>query len=720
MSRPSLVWLSLGWPHEVTPEQVRGALLALHGLSTPRRRDSWLLQTQATATGLEHMLAIPEPRTAAVTERLRQAIPGLQVEVVPAPAEDWRSCWVIWLSSRKRPLRTSDPELVAGGLLTALSAVQSDERLALRWVLGPVRRPIAVPTTASQTLGEPVRDVLATVLGSGRTLDPEARTALLRKQGEPGWRAAGRLSVQAATSARQHQLLARVSGALRSAAGPGVEIGAHRPLLYPVGIPWWRPLALNLGEMVGLAAWPVGNLEGLPVVRIAARATVPSRAVPRRGRVIGEATYPGHERPVAVSVRDSLSHLWLAGPTGSGKSSLMAVLAEADLKAGRAVVVIDPKGDLITQVLARVPLERQGDVVVLDAADELRPVGLNPLAAARRQPEVVADQLLGLFRSLSGEAWGPRVADVMQAGLLTVAQLPEASLCHLPVLLSDPSYRRRAVAQLDDPFGLGPFWTAFEALSPNEREQSVAPVLRRLRQLLLRPRMRAVLGQVHPRFELAQVFTERKILLVSLAKGLLGPEASALLGSLVVNQLWQTILARTAIPAEQRHPVMVFIDEVQDQLHGITDLGELLAQARGLGVGVHAAHQHLGQLDPSLKSALAANARSRIIFQTAADDAAFFARGQSVLRPEDFQRLPRLQAYASLLAGGQVSPYASIRMQPISPAVAEPDELRARSRERYGVDRQEVDAALRELSSPTTSSATDKGDLPLGTRRRPA
>jgi hypothetical protein len=712
-------WLRLAWPYEVSVEQVQAALLALHGMSTPRRRDALVLMVSGTSQGLQHHLAVAVERAPGVSSRLRQAVPGLSVESAAAPTMNYSSRWTVWLSTRRRPLRTMTPEVIAQGLLSALGNAHRGEGLALLWVLGPVRRPLAIPTVAKAHYGEPLRELAGAVLDAGRPLDNERRTALVHKVGEPGWRAAGLIGVRAGSRDRQRQLLAQVASALRSAQGPGVRLGAQRRLLPGDRLPWRRPLAFNIQELTGLAAWPLGELEGLPIDRVAARRVAPIRALPRQGRVIGTGAYPGHTRPIALSVRDSLSHVWIAGPTGSGKSSLLTALAEGDLQAGRSIVVIDPKGDLIDAILARVPADRARDVVVVDAADDVRPVGLNPLDTARRQPELVADQLFNLFRSLSGESWGPRIADVMQAGLLTLAQIPETSLCHLPVLLADRRYRRRVVAQLDDPFGLAPFWAYFEALSDSERQQTVAPVMRRLRQLLLSPRMRAVLGQVHPRFSLDQALVEPKVVLVNLSKGILGPEASSLLGSLVVHQLWQAVLARTAVPQAARQPVMVFIDEVQDQLHGITDIGDMLAQARGLGVGLHLAHQHLGQVDADLRSALAANARSRVIFQTSADDAAYFVRGQSVLRVDDFRRLPAFEAYASLLADGQVTPYTSVRTLPPSTPSNDPEQLRARSRAAYGVDRQVVEADVRRLLSPDEGPASSHRETPLGAKRRP-
>ena len=128
------------------------------------------------------------------------------------------------------------------------------------------------------------------------------------------------------------------------------------------------------------------------------------------------------------------------------------------------------------------------------------------------------------------------------------------TLAALPLLLSDAGFRRRVLAKIDDPIGLEPFWAAFDSWSENERAAATAPAMRRLRPFLLRPDLRAVIGQANPRFDVRQVFTQRKILLVNLSKGLLGPETAALLGSLVMTQLWQAALGRSAVTPERRHP----------------------------------------------------------------------------------------------------------------------------------------------------------------------
>ncbi len=385
-----------------------------------------------------------------------------------------------------------------------------------------------------------------------------------------------------------------------------------------------------------------------------------------------------------------------------------------DIRRGASVVALDPKGQLVDEVLRRYPETRRDELVVIDPADRA-PVGLNPLAAPG-DPELVADQLLGIFARLYADSFGPRTSDVLHAGLLTLARSPSSSLAHLPLLLTHEGYRRRLLGRLDDPLGLGPFWAWYDRLTDAERQQVIAPTMNKVRPFLLRPGLRAVIGQTEPRFDLREIFTRRCVVLVNLAKGSLGPEGSALLGTLLLNQLWQTTLTRAGQTAERLHTVYLYVDEVQDFLRLPGDVGQLLAQARGLGLAFTLAHQHLGQLSPDLQAAVLSNARSRVLFQLATGDAAVLARGQSVVGPADLSALPAYEVYLRLVAGSSVTPYFSGQTLAPEPAATEPAELRALSRERYGRDAGETERTLRELVS-----GADRGDTsPIGRRPRKA
>src|SRR5438132_4813344 len=249
------------------------------------------------------------------------------------------------------------------------------------------------------------------------------------------------------------------------------------------------------------------------------------------------------------------------------------------MAAGRGVLVVEPSGDLVNDVLDRVPAHRMDDIVILDPTDEARPVGLNVLAGADTAPELVVDQVVGIFHDLYRSSWGPRTDDILRSAILTLVGVPGMTLAEVPLLLTDADFRRRLVARIDDPIALGPFWAAYEAMSDAERAQAIGPVMNKLRAFLLRRRLRNVLGQSGPRLDLGRALAEGKILLVPLSKGLLGEEAAALIGSLVVAQVWQAVQERAALPQAERPVTFAYIDEFQDYLRLPLNVADVLAQA---------------------------------------------------------------------------------------------------------------------------------------------
>ncbi|MCW3078504.1 MAG: Type secretory system Conjugative transfer, partial [Bacteroidetes bacterium] len=349
------------------------------------------------------------------------------------------------------------------------------------------------------------------------------------------------------------------------------------------------------------------------------------------------------------------------------------------------------------------------DVVVLDPSD-VAPVGLNPLHTAGRRPEVVADGILSVLKRLYGKAVGPRSSDILYASLLTLAQRGDASLVMLPLLLTNPGIRRSLTKDLRDPLVLQPFWAGFERWSDAERAAAVAPVLNKLRPLL-RPGLRGVLGQRSPRFTLDQVFKQPTILLVPLQRGVIGTDAANLLGSILVSQLWSAIQGQGAVPASQRRPVMVTIDEAPNFVDG-SDLADALAMARGFSVSYSLGAQFVGQFPRETRAAVLANARSRVVFQTAHDDAKILERSHPELTAADLTALAQYELYASLFARGQVQPYASGRSRPLPPAISRPSAVMARSRARYGQPLDRIEADFASLLTP------NPGDAGTTNRRR--
>ena len=517
-----------------------------------------------------------------------------------------------------------------------------------------------------------------------------------------------RLGVRAASPLRQRTLLQGLLGALRLLEGPGVRLRArteHPAKLNVVRRPWRAGLELGAGEIVAMAGWPIGEgaLPATPSAHPRVLA-LPQARETQRAFATGVADQAGER--LGISIGDALYHTVLLGPTGAGKSTALAHLALADIHAGRGVLLIDPKTDLVADILARIPEQRRDDVVVIDPTSS-RPVGINPLARVQTarsapsssgggtSPELVADTVLATLKGVFAESWGVRVEQVLSAALVTLARTPEATLVDLPLLLTNAAYRQRLIAASGaDPLGTGQFWAAYEALSEAQRQQWVGPVLTRLQPFLIRPHLRATLGQAAPSFDLGQVFTRRRIVLVSLNKGVLGAESARLLGSLLVGQLWPLILARAAVEPSRRHVVSVFIDEVQDYLSLPGSLADALAQARSLGAAFHLAHQYRGQLPAALKAGIDANARNKIIFSLSAADAAELARQAIGLEAADFQLLPRFGVYARTMHHGRENPWCHATTLPPTPAVQDALTLRASSQARYGQDAAQTEAAL--------------------------
>ena len=275
---------------------------------------------------------------------------------------------------------------------------------------------------------------------------------------------------------------------------------------------------VNAAELAVLLAWPLDGLE-VPG-QTAALAPPPSALLTDDApdttveRILGRSLHAADKgRLVNLPTASCLSHLHVIGPTGTGKSTALAQWIVADAAAGRSVLVIEPKGDLVADVLARLPASRHDDVVVIEPGEAERIVGFNPLAGPREQAERRADELLGLFRELFGTAIGPRSSDVLLHALITAARLSDGTLTDVPALLTNPGFRRRALAQVSDPLVLAPFWAWFDSVTDAERAQVVAPVMNKLRVLVSRPAIRRMLGQAVPRFALDELFTKRRIAL---------------------------------------------------------------------------------------------------------------------------------------------------------------------------------------------------------------
>lgn len=461
----------------------------------------------------------------------------------------------------------------------------------------------------------------------------------------------------------------------------------HHPIDVLNGRRMGRGGLLSVSELAAIAHLPYDPaVPGLS--RAGANSVPPPPSVAAGGRqvkLLGDAD-AGACRPVALRVADARHHQHVVGATGSGKSTLLAQMILADAQAGRSVVVIDPRGDLINDLLARLPERTAGRVWLIDP-DTTPPPVLNVLAGI--DAHLTSDNLVSIVHRIFADSWGPRTDDILRSAVLTLQRLPGATLADVPRLLVDEAYRTRATARIDDDILAG-FWTWYTGLSPEARATAIGPVMNKLRHFLLRPFVRHLIGTTGPGLDVGRLLDHGGLLLVRIPKGTLGDDTTRLLGSIVVAKVWETITARARHHETARRDAGLYVDEAHAFLNLPHGIEEMLAEARAYRLSVTLAHQNLAQFPAHMRDAVAANARNKLIFAVSPQDAHDLARTTwPNLTEHDLSNLGAYQAAARLIVNAQETPAFTLTTRPLpAPITGRADHLCHTARERAEATRQ--------------------------------
>jgi hypothetical protein len=564
---------------------------------------------------------------------------------------------------------------------------------------GPARRTRRAPAAASAFPDRPA----------------EVR-AILGKATGPRWAVAVRYAVTSggpATPTERARLRGRAHALAGAAAlySSGYNYLARRRLRYPVWALDTRRLGrgqlLSIPELAALAHLPVDSaVPGLS--QAGARAMPPPPGIPGSGpgrRTLGLAD-SGAPRQVAVSVADARHHLHVLGETGVGKSTLVASMVLADAAAGRGALVIDPKGDLVADLLDRLPEDVGPRTVLFDPEDDGPPPSLNVLSGD--DADLTVDHLTGIFRKIFIEFWGPRTDDLLRSVCLTLAAQPGATMASIPQLLGDAAYRRQVTASVQDDILRG-FWDWYESLSDSHRSFISAPLQNKMRAFLLRRFVRDVVGSSTSSFAMSDVL-DGGLCLVRLPKGLLGEDTTRLLDSVILARAWQAATRRARAGQNERRDCCLYIDECHNFLslpHGMEDM---LAEARAYAVSLCLVHQNLAQLGRELREGISANARNKVIFTVSPEDGRALERHvMPGLSGHDLSHLGAYQAVARLVTGAAEQPAFTLRTLPLPPPVpGRAAAIRAAARAATGARRQPTEG-------PPASTGADPRLAPGGT-----
>lgn len=723
MKRREVVWTRLHLPR---PLDAGSVLALLTSLASDRRSPPLIFEVRADRNGVVHVLGCEATAVHRIKRLLSDHIPGIATQGSERRQEATEAGRLM-LRPPGMPLRTDVPEQSITALLSAMSArLRNDEVQVVQIMLGP-RRP---PRTLAHNAVAPNLSWWELLMNGTRPPTAEERRQLRQRAEDAGFAACVRVGTTGTDPDRTRHLTVALHSALSTAKGTGTHIEFIRedPRLINAAAPprRWSP-ELSATELLGLLAWPLGDGDYPGMAPLHPRPLRPTSDAHTTERVFAASMAPGDDRRVGVSATDGLLHGVAYGPTNSGKSTAMLHLIEADMKAGRAVAVLDPKRQLIDDVLARVPTDRLDDVVVLDVSGA-NPIGFNALDVSGRDPDVVVDGIMAVLGGLFTEGWGPRTLDIFSGSLRTLARASAATgssvtLADIPRVLTKPAFRRELLTHLSRDEALIEFWAWYEAQSPAAQAAAIAAPLNKLRQLLLRPGLVRMLDQRDNPFRLRDIWRENRIVLVPLNEALIGSGTAEMIGSLIVADLWQAVQERASESKPESRPGFVYVDEAPRFLHLPASMADALAVSRSMGVGWWLAAQFAGQFPKELRSAIDMNARTKLVFGTEYEDAAHFARGTKDLIPQDFQSLGRYQAYANLVAGGRPQGWALVQTLPPSGRTSRPERVAAHSVARWaarlpsGPDSGPENAEQRRVPEVGHVQA-DSGSQKVGRKRR--
>lgn len=693
MKKPtSLNWLEMNWQRPFEFQTVCDTVVHLSGL-TGRKPFVW--EVRVNANCIKFLLGFV-PTDESKLKRLFSTHNNVQFSELKNKRANHLLASQIKINHQHFSLKTNNIESMVRSFLSISSNLDKNEEVTLQLIISKSRAPSPIPKNLPNLSSTWFQRLTSNI----PPLSPESQKLMKEKLHYATFQTVVRLGIVTPEKARQIILLNQAMASLRIIESNGASFRFKKINTKEIDdaeMPWSPQTHLSALELASLLMLPAGEAD-MPTFPCHPKTIIPPIAysIPEKKylRTFGN-TLESTTRPLHIPLQNALMHTQICAPTGAGKSVVMTNLPLQDIEAGRSVVVVDAKQDTITQILERIPEKRDRDVVVLDPSST-RLVGVNIFNLVHHgiSPELVTDMLLNIFEKLFPDNFGIRSRDVLLAGISTLAKTPNSNLAMLPTLLTNKAFRQRILQNIEDPLGLESFWNYYENLSEAERQQLIAPSLNKLRQLFNRPSLRAILGQSNSKFSLMDILTSRKVVLINLNKGVLGAESARLLGSIITASLHALTLRRAQIPPEKRHPVMIYIDEFPAYISVAEDFEESLAMARSLGVGYTLAHQTLSQLPTSLKFAIEANCKNKIIFGLGMSDAREIARQTTELSAEDLHTLPPYQVYARVPIFANHYKWISGRTNPLPPASRDGAKLFLSSLLKYGTPLEEVEQEL--------------------------
>lgn len=401
-----------------------------------------------------------------------------------------------------------------------------------------------------------------------------------------------------------------------------------------------------------------------------------------------------------IKVPDRRYHMYAIGKTGTGKSTMLENMAIDDIREGRGLAVVDPHGDLINHIMDYIPEERIKDVVLFSPSDKLYPVAFNPLENVDPDlKSIVASGVVGIFKKIFGESWGPRLEYILRNTVLALLDYPNATMLGITRLLVDKDFRNKVVSNISDPVIKDFFVNEFEQYDPKFRTEAIAPIQNKVGQFLSSATIRNIVGQPKSTIDIKKIMDTGKILLVNLSIGEIGEDASSLLGSLMITKIQLAAMQRATMIEEERRDFYLYVDEFQN--FATDSFAVILSEARKYHLNLIMTNQYVAQMPETVRDAVFGNVGTLISYRIGAPDAELLAREFApVFEANDLVNLDNYHIYIKMSIDGVTSPAFSAITLPRSAKKFENQKaILDSSRRLYSRQRDYVEAQIGEISA---------------------
>lgn len=469
---------------------------------------------------------------------------------------------------------------------------------------------------------------------------------------------------------------------------------------------------LNTEELASIFHLPLKYTETPNILWLTAKTAPAPSEVPNEGLLLGNNVYRGVKKEIRIKRADRRRHMYVVGKSGVGKSVLLTNMAVQDIVNGEGVCVMDPHGDLIADILERIPPERAEDVIVFSPADLERPLALNLLEFDPRYPEqksFVINEMIGIFDKLYDlkATGGPMFEQYMRNAMLLIMDDPESgsTLMEIPKVLADENFRRMKLSRCKNK-PVVDFWhNEAEKAGGEAALANIVPyITSKLTSFISNDMMRPIIGQQHSSFNFRDLMDNQKILLVELSKGVVGEMNAYLLGMIIVGKILMASLSRADMRAEDRKDFYLYIDEFQN--FTTNSVCQILSEARKYGLNLIIAHQYIGQLskgsDTAIKDAVFGNVGTMLSFKIGSEDAEFLVKEFSpVFNEFDLINIDKGAACLKLLVDNSATrPFSIKTIWPILGVARQEmiSKIKTLSRLKFGQDRRLVELEINRRS----------------------